>query len=272
VKRVSVEQAYLWAQQFVAREWRLLLPVTLMFLALPPLLVDLLVPASAQAPMVPLADLQSGKAQLQIPLTAWLTGLAVVLVSCVGQLALVALALVARISVREAIGVGFARLAILVVTAIITVCIVMFIAMLAVILLALVPLPAATQQGLILFLIIGLMLFSAIRLMPIGPLIVERPIGPIAAIRRAWDLTSGVFWRLTGALAVYMFGAFIAVAASTSAIGAILTLGARAVGQPEVGIALSQVFFRVCVAVASAGIQIVIVSLYRQLVAVRSGT
>jgi hydrogenase/urease accessory protein HupE len=62
------------------------------------------------------------------------------------------------------------------------------------------------------------------------------------------------------------------VAASTSAIGAILTLGARAVGQPEVGIALSQVFFRVCVAVASAGIQIVIVSLYRQLVAVRSGT
>ncbi|WP_404713444.1 hypothetical protein [Sphingomonas sp. MMS24-J13] len=270
MKRVSVEQAYLWAQQFVAREWRLLLPVTLMFLALPPLLVDLLVPASAQAPMVPLADLQSGKAQ--IPMTAWLTGLAVVLVGCVGQLALVALGLVARISVREAIGLAFARVAVLVATGILTVFGVMFIAVLAVLLLNLAPTNAATQQGLLLFLIIGLMLFLSIRLMPLGPLIVERPIGPIAAMRRAWDLTSGAFWRVTGALLIYVFGAFIVVAASTSALGAILTLGARAVGQPEVGVVLAQVFFRVCVAVASAGIQIVIVSLYRQLVASRSGT
>lgn len=270
MKRVSVEQAYLWAQQFVAREWRLLLPVTLMFLALPPLLVDLLVPASAQAPMVPLADLQSGKAQ--IPLAAWLIGLAVVLVGCVGQLALVALGLVARISVREAIGLAFARLAVLIATGILTVCGVMFVAVLAVLLLNLVAANAATQQGLLLLLILGLMLFLSIRLMPLGPLIVERPLGPIAALRRAWDLTSGVFWRVTGALVIYVFAAFIVVAALSSALGSILTLGAKAVGQPEVGIALAQVLFRVCVAVASAGVQVMIVSLYRQLVASSSGT
>lgn len=270
MKRVSVEQTFLWAQQFVAREWRLLLPVTLTFLALPPLLVDLLVPASAQAPMVPLADLQSGKAQ--IPMAAWLIGLAVVLVGCIGQLALVALGLVARISVREAIILGFTRLPVLIATGLITVCMVMFITVLAVLALNIAPIAPAAQQGLLLFLIVGLMLFLSIRLMPLGPLIVERPIGPIAAVRRAWDLTSGVFWRVTGALAIYVFGAFIVVAASSSALGSILTLGAKAVGQPEVGIVLAKVLFRVCVAAASAGIQIVIVSLYRQLAASSSGT
>jgi hypothetical protein len=83
VKRVSVEQAFLWAQAFVAREWRLLVPVALAFMALPPLLVDLIAPDAAKAVMVPM-DIESGKAQ--ISLVALLLGLGIILFNCIGQL------------------------------------------------------------------------------------------------------------------------------------------------------------------------------------------
>jgi hypothetical protein len=44
------------------------------------------------------------------------------------------------------------------------------------------------------------------------------------------------------------------------------------VGQPEVGVTLANVVFRVGVAAGGAGLQILIVSLYRQLAVSRSGT
>ena len=269
MKRVSVEQAFLWAQQFVAREWRLLLPVTLAFMALPPLLVDLLVPASAQATMMPSNDLANMRNQISV--VGILAGLAVVVVSCVGQLALVALGMVARISVREAIGLAFTRVPVLVAAWILICCMVTAAALPIAMLLTLAPVNQAAQFNLMFVFLIGIFLCLCVRLMPIGPLIVERPIGPIAAIRRAWELSRGAFWRLAGALIVYTLGAFVVVAALSSALGATLTIAGKALGQAEVGAALANVLFRIGVAIVSAGLQIVIVGLYRQLLASRSG-
>jgi hypothetical protein len=267
VKRVSVEQAYLWSQGFVTREWRLLVPVALMFMALPPLLVDVLAPQAAKAVMVPM-DLENGKAQLS--LVSLLVGLGIVLLNCVGQLTLVALALVARISVREAIGVAFVRLAVLVATGLLTCCIVMLAAVVIAVPLNMSGIPPASQMVLLFWLVVGVLLFLWIRLVAVGPLIVESRIGPITAIRRSWDLSKGSFWRIAGALVVYLFGAAVVAGALTSALGALLTLGAKAAGQPEVGVALTNVLFRVCMALGGAGLQIVIVSVYRQLAITRT--
>jgi hypothetical protein len=268
VKRVSVEQAFLWAQAFVAREWRLLVPVALAFMALPPLLVDLIAPDAAKAVMVPM-DIESGKAQ--ISLVALLLGLGIILFNCIGQLSLVALGLVGRISVREAIGVAFARLPILVATGLITFCVLMLAAVIAAVLLNMSGLPMASQRGLLLVLIFGLLLFLWIRLIAVAPLIVAGQVGPILAIRRAWDLSRGTFWRIAAALVVYLIGATVVVSALSSALGAMLTLGAKAMGQPELGLVLANVLFRTCVAIGGAGLQIVVVAVYRQLAASRSG-
>lgn len=270
MKRVSVEQAFLWSQGFVAREWRLLLPVMLAFMALPPLLVDLVAPEAAKAFMLPLNDLESGRAQISV--AGLLMGLAIVLLNCVGQLSLVALALVPRISVREAIVLAFGRLATLIVTGLVTLSIVMFAAVVAAIALNMTGINLASQKLLLLAVIFAFLLFIWIRLIALGPLIVERHIGPIAAMRRAWDLSKGSFWRISAAFIVYIIGATVVVSALSSALGAVLTIGGKAVGQPEVGLVLANVVFRVGVAAGGAGLQILIVSLYRQLAVSRSGT
>lgn len=269
MKRVSVEQAYLWAQAFVAREWRLLLPVALAFMALPPLLVDLVAPDAAKAVMVPM-DIESGK-NVQISLMALLFGFGIVLLNCIGQLSLVALAVVSRISVREAIGAAFLRLPILIATGLFTFGVLMIAAVIAAVLLGMTGLPMASQRGLLLGLIFAFLLFLWIRLIAVAPLIVESRIGPIVAIRRAWDLSRGAVWRIAAALLVYMIGATVVVSALSSALGAVLTLGGKALGQPEVGLVLANVVFRVCVAIGGAGLQIVVVAIYRQLIISRSG-
>jgi hypothetical protein len=173
--------------------------------------------------------------------------------------------------VREAIGVAFARLPILVATGLITFCVLMLAAVIAAVLLNMSGLPMASQRGLLLVLIFGLLLFLWIRLIAVAPLIVAGQVGPILAIRRAWDLSRGTFWRIAAALVVYLIGATVVVSALSSALGAMLTLGAKAMGQPELGLVLANVLFRTCVAIGGAGLQIVVVAVYRQLAASRSG-
>jgi hypothetical protein len=268
VKRVSVDQAFLWAQAFVAREWRLLVPVALAFMALPPLLVDLIAPEAARAVMAPM-DIESGKAQISV--VGLLLGIGIVLFNCVGQLSLVALGLIGRISVREAIGLAIVRLPILIATGLITFCVLMLAAVIAAVLLGMSGMPMTSQRGLLLVLIFGFLLVLWIRLIAVAPLIVEGQVGPVLAIRRAWDLSRGAFWRIAAALLVYLIGATVVVSALSSALGAMLTLGAKAMGQAEVGLVLANVPFRTCVAIGGAGLQIVIVAIYRQLAASRSG-
>jgi hypothetical protein len=269
VKRVSVDQAFLWSQRFVAREWRLLLPVALAFLALPALLVDLLAPAAIRDVITPLENLQSGT--MRVSPAGLALQFVIILLSCAGQLALLALALIPRISVREALGVAFTRLGNLIITGLIFFCLVAVVLVAAVMLLSLTGLAAADMQKIMVGVMLAVMLFLWVRLGMIGPLLVEKALGPVAAISRSWALTRGVFARLLGAIAIYTFGAGVVVFALSSALGTILTLGGKLLGQPETGLVLANVVFRVIVAAAGVGLQVLIVALYRQLSASRSG-
>lgn len=76
----------------------------------------------------------------------------------------------------------------------------------------------------------AILIYFWIRLMPLTPVVAIEPIGPIAALKRSFALTSGHFWRLIG-FAMMLFIAFVIVALTVGAvIGALVTLIA---GPPE---------------------------------------
>lgn len=268
--RVSIEDAFGWAQRFAAREWRLVLPVALAFVALPPLLVDVAVPDQRWK------MLQTGAGvdvSAMMHTAGWLfpLSLAVLLVGGTGGLAITALALVPRISVAEAIGLAFRRLGTLIAALLVIVAGLLLLATAAALLAGAARLDPLSLQAALLGVILGAGLYLSARLLPLGPVIVERRIGPIAALKRSWELTSGVFWRLLGALALYLIGGGIVLLALGTALGAILMVLANGAGAAEAGRVLTAVVLRVVAAAVSAGLHLVVVGLYRQLAVSSSG-
>lgn len=259
VKQVSVEQAFQWAQAIAVREWRLLLPVALAFFCLPGLLIDVFLPNAMQA-LLPAASADpavQGRATLAL--------LAMFVVNMAGALAVTAMALVPGISVSEAIGRALRRLptligAVLMVTAVL---------LAGVLVLALALGTAHTEAGamqaflLILIFVVGGALW--VRFSLVTPLLVERGGGPAAVLQRSWGLTGGAFWRILGALLVYFVGGTVVLVALSSAVGALVALGAQAAGAGSVRLVLVAVLFRALAALVSTGFQLVIAGLYRQL-------
>jgi hypothetical protein len=264
VKSLSIEDTFQWTQRFVAREWKLLLPVAFAFIAVPQLAFNLLIPP-ALAEAIAKGNFQLVTQSLQA--TPWLLlgGILVQLFGLAGALSIAALALVPRISVREAIGVALQRLFVLVAVFILF----FFASAVAIMVIAgglqLLRLNPLTQNTLLLGIVFGLVAVLWMRLIVLAAVIVASRAGPIAAIRLAWDLTTGAFWRILGCMLIYGIGAQVVVLASTFAIGTILVLACSAVGIPALGPLLSLVYVSLINAVFWAGFHTLAVAIYRQL-------
>jgi len=264
VKSLSIEDAFQWTQRFAVREWKLLLPVAFAFIAVPQLAFNLLVPPALAAAIA------KGNFQLvaqSIQGTPWvmLGAMAVQLFGLAGALSIAALALVPRISVREAITLALQRLFVLVAVFILF----FFAAAAAIVVIAgglqLMRLDTLTQNTLLLGIMFGLVAVLWMRLIVLAAVIVASRAGPIAAIRLAWELTTGAFWRILGCMLIYAIGAQVVVLASTFAIGTIFVLACSAAGVPALGPVLSLVYVALINAVFWAGFHTLAVAIYRQL-------
>ncbi len=261
MKSLSIEDALQWTQRFAAREWKLLLPVAFAFMALPPMTLRLLLPPQIASAITPqaLAPLLTS-----VP---WLlpAELVVALITWIGGLAIIALALVPRISVREALGLAIQRLFVCVAALLLLAVFVVIVATVLAFPLQLARLAVQAQQAVLVFVTLGLCFFLSIRLIVLGPVVIASRAGPIASIRLAWELTSGAFWRLLGVALVYGLGGSVVVAASAFALGSIFALGAKAAGVPELGPALYIIYLQLISAVFWTGFHVLVVALYRQL-------
>lgn len=256
---VSVENAFSWTQRFAAREWPLLLPVGLTFFALPGLLVDIVLPGAMQT-LLPGAALDPG-----LQLRALTAMLVVGLVNMVGALAVTALALVPGISVQEAIGRALRRAPTLIgALLLVTVAVLAAVLLVAVVMASLRAGPAAMQAMLVLLMVAGGAALW-VRLALLTPVVVERGGAPLAALRHAWHLAAGAFWRMLGGLAVYFIGGMIVLVALHSALGAVVTLAAQALGAKPAGIVVTAVLFRLIAGVISTGFQVLVAGFYHQL-------
>jgi hypothetical protein len=99
---------------------------------------------------------------------------------------------------------------------------------------ALIVVGAAAKSGqmgggaLLLILIMMLAFLSvAVRLVLMTPIAAAEPIGPIAIIRRSWELTSGHFWKLLGLglLAILLFLVLLVAIGAVAGILIVLVLG-----------------------------------------------
>jgi len=259
--KLSTEQAFGWAQAMAAREWRLMLPVAFAFFALPGLLLDVALPDATRVllPGAPVDAAAQGRALLAFAAT--------LAVNLVGSLALSALALVPGISVGEAIGRAFRRVPSLAGALLLVAAALLAGALMAALLLGGARAGPAAAQGLLLLLLLIAGGAVWVRLSLLTPLLVEQALGPAAALRRSWRMTAGLFWPILGALAAYLIGGTVVLVALSSAVGATLTLLARAMGVGPVGLVLAAVIFRGLAATISMGFQLVVAGLYRQLAA-----
>ena len=269
MKSLSIEDAFQWSQRFAVREWRLLLPVAFAFLALPALALALLMPPRIAA--VPITPQTIMPMVQSVP---WLVPASIVveLLALVGGLAIVALALVPRVSVREALSLAFQRLLVFVAALVLVLLGELFAATLLALLFTLARLSVMIQQSMLVGVLLGISLFLSVRLVVLGPVVIASRAGPIAALRLAWELTAGAFWRLLGVLVIYAVGGMIVVLASAFAFGAILVLGGRAIGAPDLGAVLSTVYLRVALAIFWMGFHVLGVAVYRQLGGTIRGT
>ena len=62
-------------------------------------------------------------------------------------------------------------------------------------------------------------MFVAIRLLLINPVAAAEPVGPVAIMRRSWELTAGHFWKLLGCLVLIMIVFIVLALVARAVIG-----------------------------------------------------
>jgi hypothetical protein len=265
VKPLSIEEAYQWAQSFVAREWRLLLPVALAFMALPGLIFAL-PPLQAEA-MKFSAAVQGHDVATAEAILRWLVplGVLIFIIAAFGGLAITAMALLPAISVREALGIAARRVGVLIGSLLLVLIAELGITMVLAVLLGMVRLNPASMQSLVSIILVGLGVFVGVRLFPLTPMVVRRRIGPVSALRETWLLTQGVFWRVFATAAVYVVGAMVVMLALSAGVGSLLLMLGGALGATELATAINVVFQQAVGALLALGFHLVAAAVFRQL-------
>ncbi|WP_298400183.1 glycerophosphoryl diester phosphodiesterase membrane domain-containing protein [Sphingobium sp.] len=216
---MSIGKAWEEAVAFVAREASLLLPVALLFVALPGLILEQMTPPELQAwfaqpkmETIPAMPPGFGLAMMLTIILIWF-----------GSLALFALALRPGISVGEALRLSLARLPVLIGTALVAagaLAAIVIVAVLVGVVFSLASKALAATLGLLLGLgAAGLVFYASIRLVLLNPVVIDSQAGVMASLRAAWALTRGHFWRLFGFLILVMILSTIASTAAQAVVG-----------------------------------------------------
>lgn len=260
MRNLSVSTAWDESKLILARDGRLLTTVALALVAFPTAVGALVNP--------------SGNYGLTTPGWLWAVAFFVYLVVLTGQLSMIRLALGPSITVGGAIGHGLRRMPIYVgglfLVALGVLCL-MIVAGLIFSLLG-VRVTGATATNMNPIALAVALLFSAIfiyffvRLVLAAPVVDAEPVGPLAMIRRSWQLTNGHWWRLFGFVAAFFLGSAILMMAIESAAGVVIRLSIGSI-EPLSTAALALALVR---SLVSAGVTtlfvVMLARLYLQLV------
>ena len=216
MRHLSISAAWDESKAILAHDGRLLMTVALALVALPSVVNGLLNPAGMTGNSAPWHELVAFLASI---------------IALAGQLALIRLALGPSITVGGAVAHGFARLPIYFVAVLLLVIALFLIAIPSVLLLAAlgVPLDAKPLQmsapvGLIALVYLAIAMFLGVRLILSPAVASAENAGPIAILKRSWQLTGGQFWQLLGFLLVFLVGSIILLIAVGSAFGVAISL------------------------------------------------
>lgn len=222
--RLSIGKAWEEASAFLGREAKLVAPVALATFALPAILAGWAFPKGGTG---------AGAGLLMV---------LVLLVALIGQMTVILLVNGWGGSIGQAMGKAARRLPALVAALVIVFLPVVLIATFAIggslvsagindpalitpQMLAKMP---AFLWGVLLFTI--LMIVIGVRMFPLSAITASEPAGPIALIKRSWQLTGGVFWRL---LVLVLLLGLVAVVLDWAATAVVGSIAALAAGEPK---------------------------------------
>jgi hypothetical protein len=213
---LSISRAWDETRAIFGRDGGLLTSVALAMIVLPEVIAGIV------APQTPGAGSPSGAVQL--------LRLAAVLISFVGQLSIVRLALGPSTTVGSAIGHGARRfpsalgaVLLLMLGLVIFLIPVMFVlgSVLGVNVLKMSGQQPNGAAGLLVLVVTLIVLAVSVRFTLVTPVASAEPIGPIRIIRRSWDLTAGNFWRLLGFILLLLI-ATLALLFAAGIVGGLL--------------------------------------------------
>ena len=200
--KLSISQAWDETREIFRRDGGLLVSVALALIVLPAIVVGIVVPPEPGVEA-------SGVGQILRLLGG--------LISVIGQLALIRLALGPSTTVGDAVGHGVRRFpaaigAIILLVIIMAVIVIPLMAVLA-ILIGIDPSQMGSQPspkiGLLVLIMCVVALAISVRFTLISPVASAETIGPIAIIKRCWNLTKGHYWRLLGLVALLLVAALV---------------------------------------------------------------
>lgn len=216
--KVSVSTAWDETKAILARDGRLLMAIALALFVLPGLVTDLLGEPTRSGEMPQLG-------------AGTLLGLISVLIALIGQMAIVRLAVGPPLTVGEAIGHGARRMPVYLAATLLWL---MPFGLVAAAIVSAYRVESPEQlppsAALALLALLAAVIFFAVKLLLTSPVASVERVGPVAAIKRSWQLTRGNWGRLFVFLMLFL----ILVAVVTLAVGSVVGLITRVVfGDPE---------------------------------------
>lgn len=207
---LSISRAWDETRDIFQRDGKLLVAVALALIVLPEVVAGLIAPPQPAA--------------VEVPAFVQFMRLAVGLIALIGQLALIRLALGPSTTVGAAIGHGARRFpsafgALLIVIFAVAIPLGIILAAMGVNPQNMAKMPPAAA-GVALIVILAA-LFLLVRFTLISPAASAEAIGPIALLKRSWQLSAGQYWRLLGFIVLLML-AFLVLVIVAGVIGGLL--------------------------------------------------
>ncbi len=251
MSKLSLSRAWEEATAVLARDGRLFAAVALALFVLPGLILNVSMP-----------NMNPGELPSVGP---WLAvALVVLLVSLVGQLAVIRLALEPHVTVGEAIVHGARRLTAYVLAVLLWVVPILIVGSALYGFLGTNPSNPSVSASLALLVLSLVGIFLAVRLMLSSAVSSAEAIGPIAIIRRSWQLSRGNWWRLFIFLFVFAVGAICLLWAIESVVGLLVRTMFDASGPLTVGSLLIAIVSQLVSAVLSVTFFVILARIYVQ--------
>ena len=238
---LSISKAWDEARETLGRNASLLTTVALALFVLPGVVNDDVTPAAPPG---------------EIPTLGTWTIVTVValLIALVGQLAVIRLAIGSRLTVGEAIGHGARRAPAYFVATIIWILPFLIIGALLFGMVAKDPTNAPPAAAFALLLLACVMLFFAIRMLMTSPVASAEPVGPVAIIKRSWEMTRGNWWRLFAFFLLFVIAVLVAV----TAVGAVAGIIAELVLGGDEPLTVGALFVALLTQLVSAAVSVVL--------------
>lgn len=250
--KLSISKAWDETKAVVARDGGLLTTIALALFVLPGVVSDVATPAAPPS-LFP-----------EFGYWTILTAISLV-IALAGQLAVIRLAIGTRLTVGEAIGHGVRRAPAYLAATLIWVLPFVIVAGLLIRDVgpeAQAPAPATTVGMLLL---VCVMLFFAIRMLMTSAVASAESVGPLAILRRSWELTSGHWLRLFGFFLLFLVAAVIAIVAVSAVCGLIAQLVFGGIDRLTVGGLFVALVTQIVSAAVSILLMVMIARIYVQL-------